>query len=287
MVRPRRLPTDKARSRHCRVFRPGGVMDEPNDLRDRASEAADTASTEGAVVITDDLVDAVSAAVGAADADGLRALLSDFHAADLADLIEALAPELRAPLVVLLGDDFDFAALTELDETVRVQILEELPHAAVAEGVRDLDSDDAVYILEDLDQEDRDAILAEIPAVDRATLKRSLDYPEESAGRRMQTDFIAVPPFWTVGQTIDYMRTAEELPEEFYEIFVIDAGFRLIGTVSLNRLLRAKRPVKIENIMGETRHLVRAEQDQEEVARLFERYNLVSAAVVDDAETRL
>ncbi len=229
-------------------------------------------------------VDAVAAAVAERDAPKVRALAGSLAGADLAELIAALEPEAQAPFVQLLGEDFDYAVLTELDEGIRVRIVEELPSAEVAEGVADLESDDAVYILEDLGEEERARILEQIPLVDRDALRRSLEYPEESAGRRMQTEFIAVPPFWTVGQTIDHLGAADDLPDEFYEIFVVDPGHRLLGTVPLNRLLRARRGARISDLMGESRHLVHATEDQEEVARLFERYNLVSAAVVDDAE---
>lgn len=223
-------------------------------------------------------------AIETADRDTIEAMAGDLHEADVGDLIEALAPDERAPFIQLLGDSFDFTALTEVDETVRVQLIEELPPEAVAEGVRDLDSDDAVYILEDLDDEDQAEILAKLPAIDRMTLRRSLDFPEETAGRRMQTDFIAVPPFWTVGQTIDYLRDHKDLPDEFYEVFIIDPGFRFLGAVALNRLLRSPRPTRMGDIMNDERQRVLATDDQEDVARLFERYNLISAAVVDDKE---
>ncbi|MCM5551969.1 magnesium transporter [Pleomorphomonas sp. NRK KF1] len=229
-------------------------------------------------------LDAISAAIEAADAPTVEALAADLHEADVGDIIEALSADERAPFVQLLGEHFDFAALTEVDETVRVQLIEELPPEAVAEGVRDLDSDDAVYILEDLDDEDQEEILAKLPAVDRMALRRSLDFPEETAGRRMQTDFIAVPPFWTAGQTIDYLRDQKDLPDEFYEVFVIDPGFRFLGAVALNRLLRAPRPTRMSDIMNDDRQRVLATDDQEDVARMFERYNLVSAAVVDESE---
>ncbi|WP_181701925.1 magnesium transporter [Chthonobacter albigriseus] len=231
-----------------------------------------------------DFVAAVTEAVEAGDADRVRALAGDLHESDMGDLIEAMHAEDRAPFVRLFGAEFDFTALTEVDETIRVQILEELPTATVVEGVREMDSDDAVYLLEDLDEADKAEILSQLPFPDRLALQRSLDYPEETAGRRMQTDFIAVPPFWTVGQTIDYLRDQDDLPEEFFEIYVIDPGFRLLGSVSLNRILRAARPTRINEIMHENRHLVSATEDQEEVARLFERYNLISAAVVDEGE---
>lgn len=229
-------------------------------------------------------LDAIRAAIEAADAPTVEALAADLHEADVGDIIEALSPDERAPFIQLLGEHFDFTALTEVDETVRVQLIEELPREAVAEGVRDLDSDDAVYILEDLDDEDQEEILAKLPAVDRMALRRSLDFPEETAGRRMQTDFIAVPPFWTAGQTIDYLRDQKDLPDEFYEVFVIDPGFRFLGAVALNRLLRAPRPTRMSDIMNDERQRVLATDDQEDVARMFERYNLVSAAVVDESE---
>ncbi|WP_237154240.1 magnesium transporter [Oryzibacter oryziterrae] len=229
-------------------------------------------------------LDELTRAIEAADARRTCELAGDLHEADVGDLIEALAPDERATFIQLLGKEFDFTALTEVDETVRVQLLEELPADAVAEGVREMDSDDAVYLLEDLDDEDQEEILAKLPFMDRVALQRSLDYPEESAGRRMQTDFIAVPPFWTVGQTIDYLRDQSNLPEEFYEIFVTDPGFRFLGAVALNRLLRAPRHTKISEVFNDDRQRVLVTEDQEEVARFFERYNLVSVAVVDEAE---
>jgi magnesium transporter len=228
-------------------------------------------------------VEAVAAATDAGDADRLRALVEDFHESDLGDLLEALEAEHRPRLIELLGRDFDFTALTEVDEAVREEILEELETATVAEGVRDLDSDDAVTILDSLDEEDKAEVLDQLPAMERVALQRSLDYPEDTAGRRMQTEFIAVPPFWTVGQTIDFMRETDDLPDTFYEIFVIDPAGHLLGSVPLDRMLRSKRPVAIADIMTDEPDSVEATDPQDEVARMFERYNLVSAAVVDDA----
>jgi magnesium transporter len=150
--------------------------------------------------------------------------------------------------------------------------------------MQELDSDDAVYILEDLDTQDQDEILAKLPFTERIRLRRSLDYPEETAGRRMQTEFVAAPPFWTVGQTIDYMRDDQNLPDEFSQIFVVDPTFKLLGAVHLDQILRTKRAVKIEDIMHETRHAIPATMDQEEAAREFEQYDLLSAAVVDENE---
>ena len=231
-------------------------------------------------------VRSVARRIEAGDASGLRAQVGDLHGADMGALIEALEPEQRPRLVALLGIDFDFAALTEVDDAVRDEILEELPPQAVAKGVSELESDDAVAILEDLPKEEQAEILEQLPQPDRAALARSLDYPEESAGRRMQTEFIAVPPAWNVGQAIDYMRETQELPDRFFELYVTDENRRFRGAVPLDRLLRSKRPVPISELMEPERHRIRADEDQEEVARMFQRYDLVAAPVVD-ADDRL
>ena len=231
--------------------------------------------------IRPEFVETVAEAIAGRDAGLLRALVGELHEADTGDLIEALDQDLRPQLIELMGKDFDFTALTEVDDTVREEILEELEPGTVAEGVRDLDSDDAVYILEDLPKEDQAEILEQMSPTDRAALAQRLDYPEESAGRRLQTEFIAVPPSWTVGQAIDYMRETEDLPERFFELYVVDHGHRLLGAVPLDRLARAKRPVRVSDLTEPERHVVRATEDQEAVARQFERYNLVAAPVVD------
>jgi len=232
--------------------------------------------------LREDFVQHVREAVEAGDRPAVLKLVGDLHEADVGAVIEALDPELRPRLVELMGREFDFTALTEVDDTVRGEILEELPPATVAEGVRELDSDDAVAILEDLPKAEQAEILEQLPASERVALARSLDYPEYSAGRRMQTEFIAVEPHWTVGQTIDYMRETPDLPDRFWELYVVDAGRKLKGVVALDRLLRTKRPVPIADLVEEDLRTVRATDDQEEVARLFERYDLVSAPVVAD-----
>jgi len=229
-----------------------------------------------------EFVASIHTAIETGNRDALAALVGDLHEADLGALIEELESEDRPRLITLLGRDFDFAALTEVDDAVREEILEEVPNEAIAEGMRDLDSDDAVYILEDLDEADQEEVLANLPALDRDTLERALDYPDETAGRRMQTDVIAVPPFWTVGQTIDFMRETDDLPDQFYSIFIVDGQRRLVGTVPLDKLLRTKRPVRISDLMGEVEHAAHVLDDQEEVAETFKRYNLVSVPVTDD-----
>jgi magnesium transporter len=209
-------------------------------------------------------------------------MMEPLHAADAGDVLEALEADERLKLVQMLGDKFDYEALTEVDENVRSDLMDELPTDEIARGVSTLDSDDAVYILEDIDVGDREEILAQLPAFERLSLKRSLDFPEESAGRRMQTDFIAIPPFWTVGQTIDYLRGEKELPDEFFQLYVVDPGYRVLGTIPLDKFLRAKRQVHIEELMNRDLMTVEATEDQEEAARHFERYDLVEVGVIDE-----
>jgi magnesium transporter len=231
-----------------------------------------------------DFVERVAQAIVTGNSAALRELVGELHQADVGDLIEALDPELRSRLVTLMGHDFDFSALTEVDDTVREEILEELPAEAVAEGVRELDSDDAVAILADLPKDEQTEILEQLPPPERVALARSLLYPENSAGRRMQTEFMAVPPVWTVGRTIDCLRETPDLPDRFWEIYVVDSAGRLQGTVALDRLLRTKRPVPIAELIDEEMHPVRVTDDQEDVARLFEHYDLVATPVVDEAD---
>jgi magnesium transporter len=256
-----------------------------SDVEDRIrkrpdNEEADIYDEDGNV--RSDFLTLVGAAIADRDTIFLRQNVARLHESEIGDLLESIQPDQRLAIVRLLGDDFDMTALTEVDEAIRREIVDQMPNAQIAAAIGELDSDDAVYILEDLDHEDREEILAQLPFTERVRLRRALDYPESSAGRRMQTEFVAVPPFWTIGQTIDYMRDEEELPESFAQIFVIDPTFKLLGAVDLDKILRSKRQTKIESIMRETNHPIPAEMDQEEAAQLFEQYDLLSAAVVDD-----
>lgn len=229
------------------------------------------------------LLEPVEQAIDAADASRLVALAGELRAPDLADLIELVDSEKRARFVELMGEAFDYEALTELEPAVRDQLSEVLPNAVLARAAQELDTDDAAYVLESLEPQDREEVLSQIPDEgDRAVLERALEYPEETAGRIMQPDVVAVAPFWTVGHVIDHMREAEDLPDSFQEIYVVDPGHKVLGAVDLSRLLRTKRHVPVTEIMDPDRQVVLASADQEEVARQFERYGLMSAPVVDE-----
>jgi magnesium transporter len=226
----------------------------------------------------------IADALAAGDMASVRDLARGLQAPDLADLVELLQPDERVRLVQALGAAFDPEVLSELDETVRDQLSEALPNDVLAKAVARLETDDAAYVIEGLEKADQQEILAQIPTGDRAALERNLEYPEETAGRLMQTDFVAVPPFWSVGRVIDHMREAQDLPDTFSDIYVVDPTYRVLGSVDLSRLLRTQREVSIDSIMDAGRQVLLATADQEAVARQFERYDLKSAPVVDASD---
>ncbi len=231
--------------------------------------------------LSPEFVRAVVEALDARNDEAVRQLVAPLHAADVADLIGLLRPFERRALLAALGEELAPEVLSELDEDVRDGVLQEVEPSVIAEAVAALDSDDAVYLLEDLEEERQQEILAQVPEQERLAVELNLQYPEYSAGRLMQRDLISVPEFWTVGQVIDFARDGEGLPDEFFEIFVVDPTLHPIGTVPLSRLLREKRDVVLGHIMDSEPTVIEADMEQEEVAYLFQQYNLVSAPVVD------
>lgn len=265
---------------------------EPNDAAGRAvpretpAPATDSELNEApeqgeGSPVTPAFLETITAALEAGDAEAVQALVAPLHAADTADLIAFLEPAERPALIAALGAALDPQVLSELDENLMLEIVELLPPEEIAAAVSKLDSDDAVYILEDLDRERRQQVLDVIPDEDRIPLEEGLAYPEDSAGRLMRRELVAVPQFWNVGQTLDFLRETEDLPDEFHEIFIVDPRFHPVGTVPLNRVLRARRDALMESLMEEDQRLIPATMDQEEVAYLFKQYNLLSAAVTD------
>jgi magnesium transporter len=232
--------------------------------------------------LTQDFVDDVSAAVAAGDAALVADLVGPLHYSQAANLIEGLDRDDRRRLIDLAGELLDAEFLTELDDTVRVEAIDALGKEQFANVLTELDTDDAVDLIEDLDAHEQREILEAIPAEDRALVEDGLSYPEDSAGRMMEREVVAIPSYWTVGETIDYMRETDDLPDDFYDIFVVDGDDRPIGTLPLNRVMRTKRSVIAHEIMdSEYMRTIPVDLDQEEVAYLFRELDLVSAPVVD------
>ncbi len=218
--------------------------------------------------------------------DDRRALIDSFadaHPADIADVLEQISSGKRDDFIRLAEQDFPSDVLPELEEGLRDEILPLIDPKLLADAVGEMDSDDAVYLVESLDADLKEDVLSSLTVSDRIGIERSLEYPEYSAGRMMQRDMVVVPPFWTVGQTIDMMRAREDLPEEFYEIIVTDPAHKPLGTVLLSRLMASRRPVMMDTIMGDDFRVIDATDTQENVGYIFNQYHLVSAPVVDES----
>ena len=233
--------------------------------------------------IAPEFLRAVADAIRNDDIPTLRKLVRDLHEADLADVIELLPHDDRIRLIQLLGRQFDVEALSELEEPVRDELMEALPASVIARAVRKLETDDAAWLLEELPEDEKRQILARVPKADRVAVERALHYAEDAAGRFMQAQFVAVPEHWTVGEVIDHLRTDDDLPDEFFEIYVVNPRFNVLGAVSTARLLRTPRERPITDIMEKPPAIFHVNDDIEDVARQFEHYNLVSAPVVDDS----
>lgn len=223
-------------------------------------------------------------AIANADADLVRRLLAPLHEADIADVIEQLSSSKQEALAELTPDIFTGEVLAELSPDTRETVMAQLDASHLAAAVTDLDSDDATEVLEELDEDVREAVLAEVPDADREAVEQSLAFEDETAGRLMQREFVAAPDFWTVGHAIDHMRASHgDLPDKFFDLFVVDAGFRPVGEIPVCRLLSAARSLPLSELMETPRILVAPETDQEEVAYVFQKYHLVSTPVVDGA----
>jgi magnesium transporter len=229
-----------------------------------------------------EFVRAVLDAVEAGDAESARALVEPLHPADIADLFELTPREDRAGLAHAVSDLLDGDVFAEMNDYVREDLIDALTPTEVADLASELDTDDAVAIIEDMDEDEQRAVLRALDPDDRAAIEEALSYPEESAGRLMQRELIAVPEHWTVGDAIDYLRGHEELTTDFWEIFVVDPAHKPIGTCQLSWMLRTPRGIAMADVMKREQTLIPVDMDQEEVALRFQKYALISAAVVDN-----
>ncbi|AKH42276.1 magnesium transporter [Altererythrobacter atlanticus] len=229
-----------------------------------------------------EFVDSVIEAVDEGDESRAYELVEPLHPADIADLLELLQPERRHMLAAAITDLMTAEVVSELNDYVRDDMIEALPPEAVAEIAEQLDTDDAVQLIEDLDPAEQRAILAEMEPEDRAAIENALSYPEETAGRLMQRELVAVPEHLTVGDLIDYLRDNDDLPTEFFEVFIVDHRHRPVGSCQLSWILRCPRHIALSDVMLRDQTLIPVDMDQEEVALRFQKYALISAAVVDE-----
>ncbi|MEX2453890.1 MAG: magnesium transporter [Rhodospirillaceae bacterium] len=253
------------------------------DTVEQPETGADSQSVqaEDLLGLNPDVIRDVIVALDTDDAPAIREIVESLHPAEIADLIEMLRGSMREQIIEHLRSNFDPVILAELDWNVRDEVAEQLGTETIAKAIAALDSDDALNLISALEETKQRRVLHAIPSALRAMLEEGLAFPEDSAGRLMQREFVAVPAFWTVGEVIDFLRESEDLPDDFYDIFVVDPRHRLVGSAALNRVLRAKRPVQVRDIMERDMMSVPVAMDQEEVAYIFAQQDLLSAPVVD------
>ncbi len=254
------------------------------DATDKLSSAEADEAFDELYGLTDEVSDAIDDAIEAGDQVQIRELLEPLHAADIADLMERLTSGDRETVVDALGHEMDPEILSYMDYSVREDIVDYLDTEQLVNLVNDLETDDAVDLIEDLDEEEQQELLEALPADDRLIYRQSLSYPEDSAGRLMRHEVVTVPEIWTVGETIDYMRSDDsELPDDFYNVTVIDPSRKPVGSLPLSKLLSTRRPVSVGEVMEPEPKQIPVAMDQEDVAFFFRQYGLVEAPVVDDA----
>lgn len=229
-------------------------------------------------------VEAIRDAIETGDAASLSAELDSLHAADIADLMEQIGPAERRALIALWSGGIDGDILSELDESIREEVIEALPRDVLAEAVRELDSDDVVDLLEDLEEPQQEMILDALEDADRAAVEQSLTYPENSAGRLMQREVVTAPEHWTVGEAIDFLRAEEWLPDQFYHVILVNPRWHPVGYVTLGRLLSSARTVALKDITEDSFRTISVYQEEADVAYAFNQYHLISAPVVDDSD---
>ncbi|HSI19541.1 MAG TPA: magnesium transporter, partial [Sphingomonas sp.] len=233
---------------------------------------ADTTQLDEDDRLKPEFVRAVLDAVEAGDTDKARALVEPLHPADIADLFELTPHEERAALAHAVSDLLDGDVFAEMNDYVREDLIDALEPHQVADIAAELDTDDAVAIIEDMDADDQREVLRALDPDDRAAIEEALSYPEESAGRLMQREMIAVPEHWTVGDAIDYLRGHEELTTDFWEIFIVDPAHKPVGTCQLSWILRTPRSIPMGDVMKREQTLIPVDMDQEEVALRFQKY---------------
>ncbi|KIN61726.1 Magnesium transporter [Sulfitobacter noctilucae] len=230
------------------------------------------------------VVASVLYAVEIDDRARLIELMEPLHAADIADLLEQINSFERSKLIRLYDMEFDGEILSELDESIREEVIAILTPQVLSQAVRELDSDDVVDLIEDLEDAQQNVILDVLEEVDRAAVEQALTFPEYSAGRLMQREVVMAPEHWSVGQAIDHLRNTpeEDLPDQFYHIVMVDPRLHPVGNVTLGKLMRSKRATLLKDILEETFRIIPAMQDEGDVAYAFNQYHLISAPVVDD-----
>ncbi len=233
--------------------------------------------------LSDEDIRQIVESVRSQDSDTVHAVLDDLGPADAAELLAKISDDDRRELLSMYSDALDPEMFTEMDPELTRISLSSMPAAQVARMISELETDDALLLIQPLEDDFQQEVIKKLSAKTRVVLEEGLNFPEKSAGRLMRRELVAIPESWTVGKTIDYLRAVDEetMPEHFFDIFLINPSHHLTGEVPINRILRSKRTTKLKDLTLEEMHPVPADMHQESVAHLFRREDLLSAPVVD------
>lgn len=210
----------------------------------------------------------------------LTELLSDLHPSDMADLLERLPPEHRRTVIHFIEDEALGDTIAELNEGVQGSILEGVSDAQLADILPKLNSDDAIDIIQHLNDERAEETLSLMSDADQQQL---MGWPEDSAGGLMQLEVLALPKSWRIGSLLDFLRSEDEtLPDHLNTIYVVESNKKLIGSISLGRLVRTSVSKRLKDVMRTDPVQVSPDTHQRDVVKIFEKYDVLSCAVVDD-----
>ena len=213
----------------------------------------------------------------------LKNFINELHNADIAEIIQNLDKDTRLNFILKIRLYFDPEILTYLSESIREEIIDNLDIKQLASNAGELDVDDALDVIEDFEESDKEVFLDNISETERKLIQEGLTYPEDSAGRLMQREFVSLNSYLNVGDAIDFLRkNKSDLPEDFYEVYLLDNLNKIAGTVPLGRLMGSKRSTLLENIKNKNTRSIKVLTDQEEVAYQFNKYAMVSAPVLND-----
>lgn len=238
-------------------------------------------SQNQALYSQEDLLEPVISALDEGTAESLRALIEPLHPADIAELLNLVNTDQRAQIIDVIGT-VDSEVFPHLESEIRDEIISLIGTKSSAEAIDELETDEAIQFMEELSDENIEEILDEISDEKREIIEEALALPEDTAGRLSNSKYVAIPENWSVGEAIDFIRKNQNLPEDFHTVFVLNSEEKPVSYVPLSRVMRNNRDVKISDISDKNIITFTQDQDQEETARIFRKYKLISAPVVDE-----
>jgi magnesium transporter len=215
--------------------------------------------------------------------DKAQGLLSDISSGELANIIEQLDATNRKKLIFFLGSSIEPEIILELDKDIRKEIISVVGENTFLNVVSKLDTDDLIVVLEELDDDIRGQYLKLLPKKSqRELVKKGLKFPEDTAGRIMSTNVVSISASWTIGKTLKFLRQKKDLlPDDIYEVYILDSKRKPIGTLNLNTIVRSSSSTTVKDIMNTQFKTIPIDTDQEEIALGFKQNNLIAAPVVD------